>query len=64
MPRMRSARTNVAATSDEALTQHNIRLLTESVPTSFDWSKQVQLSAVKSIGYCAASWTFAAAAFF
>ncbi len=64
MPRMHLARTNVAATSDEALTQHNARLLTEGVPSSFDWSKKVQLSAVKSIGYCAASWAFAAAAFF
>ena len=61
---MRSSRTNVAATSDEALTQHNSRLLIEGVPASFDWSKQVQLSSVKSIGYCAASWAFAATSFF
>ena len=64
MPTMRSTKSNRAATSDEALTQHNHRLLIEGVPAAYDWSTIIaNLSSVKSIGHCAASWVFAATAF-
>ena len=59
-----SMRSNIASTHPKALMQNNPRLLEEAAPSSFDWSKQVKLTPVKTIGYCAASWTFAATAFF
>ncbi len=60
---IKSSRSNMASTSLKSL-QRNNRLLTEDVPPTFDWSTKITLSSVKSIGYCAASWAFAAAGLF
>lgn len=40
------------------------RILTESIPLTFDWRNLTNITEVKSQGYCGASWAFSTAAFF
>lgn len=40
------------------------RILTESIPLTFDWRNLTNITEVKSQGYCGASWAFSSAAFF
>ncbi len=40
------------------------RILTETLPTTFDWRYRTTMTDVKTEGYCGASYSFSSAAFF
>lgn len=42
----------------------NSRILTETLPASFDWRNTATFSEVKDVGYCGGSYAFATIAFF